>query len=90
MEQENTLFRKEALDRISSPEQLNDYLKVSDALDSLKCTRIVIAHRLSTIKNCNRIIVLDGGRIVEDGTFDELVAAEGFFADLVKRQHPDA
>ena len=64
--------------------------QVSDALDSLKCTRIVIAHRLSTIKNCNRIIVLDGGRIVEDGTFDELVAAEGFFADLVKRQRPDA
>ena len=63
---------------------------MTDALDSLKCTRIVIAHRLSTIKNCNRIIVLDGGRIVEDGTFDELVAAEGFFADLVKRQRPDA
>ena len=42
--------------------------KVSEALDGLKCTRIVIAHRLSTIKQCDRIIVLDGGKIAEDGT----------------------
>lgn len=50
---------------------------VSDSLDSLKCTRIVIAHRLSTIRQCDRIIVLDQGRIVEDGTYDELLAAGG-------------
>ncbi len=60
--------------------------KVSDALDALKCTRIVIAHRLSTIRNCDRIIVLDGGHIVEDGSFEELIEKNGFFADLVKRQ----
>ena len=64
--------------------------QVSDALDGLKCTRIVIAHRLSTIKNCNRIIVLEGGKIIEDGTCVELLAADGFFADLVRRQRPDA
>ena len=64
--------------------------QVSDALDGLKCTRIVIAHRLSTIKNCNRIIVLEGGKIIEDGTYAELLAADGFFADLVRRQRPDA
>ena len=60
--------------------------QVSDSLDSLKCTRVVIAHRLSTIKNCDRIIVLDDGKIVEDGTYDELIAKNGFFAELVKRQ----
>ena len=60
--------------------------QVSDSLDSLKCTRVVIAHRLSTIKNCDRIIVLDGGRIVEDGTYDELIAKNGYFAELVARQ----
>ena len=60
--------------------------KVSEALDGLKCTRIVIAHRLSTIRHCDRIIVLDGGKIIEDGTYDELVAMDGFFTELVKRQ----
>ncbi len=59
---------------------------VSESLDSLSCTRIVIAHRLSTIKNCDRIVVLEKGRITEDGTFDELVEKDGFFAQLVKRQ----
>jgi ABC-type bacteriocin/lantibiotic exporter with double-glycine peptidase domain len=60
--------------------------QVSDALASLKSTRIVIAHRLSTIKACDRIIVLDGGHIVEDGDYDTLASGCGIFADLVKRQ----
>ena len=59
---------------------------VSDSLEKLKCTRIVIAHRLSTIKQCDRIIVLDKGHIVEDGTYDELIENNGFFAELVERQ----
>ena len=63
--------------------------QVSEALDSLKCTRIVIAHRLSTIRNCDRILVLDGGRILEDGTYDQLIEKNGFFAELVERQRLD-
>ena len=63
--------------------------KVSDALEQLKCTRIVIAHRLSTIRQCDRIIVLDNGKIAEDGTYDELIAADGAFAELVARQRLD-
>jgi len=62
---------------------------VSDSLARLKCTRIVIAHRLSTIKQCDRILVLDGGRIIEDGTYAELISQNGFFAELVKRQQLD-
>ncbi len=60
--------------------------QVTEALDSLKCTRLIIAHRLSTIRQCDRILVLDGGRIIEDGTYDELINAGGFFAELVERQ----
>ena len=60
--------------------------KVSDALYKLKCTRVVIAHRLSTIRQCDRIVVLNEGRIVEDGTYDELLAKKGYFAELVSRQ----
>ena len=59
---------------------------VSDSLSSLNCTRIVIAHRLSTIKECDRIIVLDGGKIVEEGNYEQLMEKNGFFADLVSRQ----
>ena len=62
---------------------------VSESLEKLKCTRIVIAHRLSTIRQCDRIIVLDKGHIIEDGTYDELIAKSGFFADLVERQRVD-
>ena len=63
--------------------------QVSDSLEKLKCTRIVIAHRLSTIRACDRIIVLDQGKIIEDGTYDELIAKKGFFAELVDRQRLD-
>lgn len=60
--------------------------KVTDALDALNCTRIVIAHRVSTIRNCSRIIVIDGGNIVEEGTYEELLNRNGFFAGMVGRQ----
>lgn len=63
--------------------------QVSDALDSLDCTRIVVAHRLSTIRHCDRILVLDKGRIVEDGDYETLVAKNGLFAELVARQRLD-
>jgi ABC-type bacteriocin/lantibiotic exporter with double-glycine peptidase domain len=63
---------------------------VSDSLERLKCTRIVIAHRLSTIRQCDRIIVLDQGKIIEDGTYEQLIAQNGFFAELVARQRLDA
>ena len=64
--------------------------QVSEALDAMGCTRLVIAHRLSTIRHCDRILVLDGGKIVEDGTYDELIEQGGFFAELVERQRLDA
>ena len=63
--------------------------QVSEALDAMGCTRVVIAHRLSTIRHCDRILVLDGGTIVEDGSYDELIEKGGFFADLVARQRVD-
>ena len=68
-----------ALDNISQK-------KISESLDGLNCTRIVVAHRLSTIRNCDRIIVMDEGRIAEDGTYEELIAKRGIFAELVERQ----
>ena len=77
------------LDEATSALDNKTQKQVSDALDKLKCTRIVIAHRLSTIKNCDRILVLDKGNIMEDGTYDELIEKNGLFAELVARQRID-
>ena len=63
--------------------------QVSDALDGLKCTRIVIAHRLSTIRNCDRILMMEDGGITEEGTYEELIRRKGSFAELVARQRLD-
>lgn len=63
--------------------------KVSQSLDGLHCTRIVIAHRLSTIRQCDRIIVLEKGKIIEDGNYEELMEKNGYFAGLIARQRLD-
>ncbi len=68
-----------ALDNISQKQ-------VSDNLDRLHCTRLVIAHRLSTIRHCDRIIVLDKGRIAEQGNFEQLMANKGLFYQMSQRQ----
>ncbi|MBV8920676.1 glucan ABC transporter ATP-binding protein/ permease [Bradyrhizobium sp.] len=62
--------------------------KVNVALDEVMRgrTTFVIAHRLSTIRNATRILVFDGGRVIETGTFDELVAKGGRFADMARAQ----
>ncbi|MBQ7198853.1 MAG: NHLP bacteriocin export ABC transporter permease/ATPase subunit [Selenomonadaceae bacterium] len=59
---------------------------VTNSLNSLHTTRIIVAHRLSTIRQCDKIFVMDAGRIVEQGGFDELVKQGGIFSNLVKRQ----
>ncbi|MCP6762144.1 MAG: NHLP bacteriocin export ABC transporter permease/ATPase subunit [Fischerella sp. CENA71] len=59
---------------------------VSESLERLQVTRIAIAHRLSTIRNAHRIYVLQGGRVVQQGSFDELAQQQGLFAQLMARQ----
>ena len=59
---------------------------VSDSINQLKATRITIAHRLSTIQECDRIIVLEGGVITEQGSYDKLMRLGGTFAAMAARQ----
>jgi ABC-type bacteriocin/lantibiotic exporter with double-glycine peptidase domain len=59
---------------------------VTASIRRLNITRIVIAHRLSTVQSADRIIVLDKGRIVQSGRFDELMAKPGLFAEFARRQ----
>jgi NHLM bacteriocin system ABC transporter ATP-binding protein len=59
---------------------------VMKTLEQLDATRVVIAHRLSTIQNADRIVVIESGRIVQDGIYSDLVSASGPFADLAQRQ----
>jgi len=59
---------------------------VSDSISRLNLTRIVIAHRLSTVQSADRIIALAGGKIVQTGSFAELMARSGLFANFAERQ----
>ena len=78
----NILFFDEATSALDNISQR----QVSENLDQLHCTRLVIAHRLSTIRHCDRIIVLDKGKIAEEGTFEELMARKGLFYEMSLRQ----
>ena len=60
--------------------------RVMENLAALTSTRVVIAHRLSTLEQADRIYVLQAGKVVESGSFNELVEADGVFRELVKRQ----
>ena len=59
---------------------------VSDSLERLRVTRVVIAHRLSTIRHADTIVVLERGRIVEKGPYDDLMKKRGAFFALARRQ----
>ena len=59
---------------------------VSRSLEAMQATRVVIAHRLSTVRHADQILVFRAGKLVESGTFEELLVRGGYFADLAKRQ----
>jgi ATP-binding cassette, subfamily B, beta-glucan exporter len=73
------------LDEATSALDVETEARIKRALDRLRKgrTTLIIAHRLSTVANADKILVLDGGRIIERGTFRELVAKKGLFARLV-------
>ena len=60
--------------------------EVAKNIARLGCTRIAIAHRLSTVRECDRIIMIDGGQIAEEGTYDELMERKGLFYEFAVRQ----
>ncbi|MCC5832794.1 MAG: NHLP bacteriocin export ABC transporter permease/ATPase subunit [Chlamydiales bacterium] len=74
------------LDEATSALDNRNQDKVIKSIDQLDVTRIVIAHRLSTIRNADRIYVMDKGRFVQTGTYEELLSKPGLFAEMLKRQ----
>ncbi len=59
---------------------------VANSVQNLNATRMVIAHRLSTVIKADRIFVIDAGRVVESGNYDQLMQLNGLFAQLARRQ----
>jgi ATP-binding cassette subfamily C protein len=59
---------------------------VVETLERIRSTKLVIAHRLSTVRRCDRIIVMDKGRIIEEGSYEELMEMKGYFYELAARQ----
>jgi len=76
------LFLDEATSALDNQTQAH----VRESLAGIAATRVVIAHRLSTIEQADRIYVFDGGRIVQKGSYEELLRQRGPFAELAKRQ----
>ena len=74
------------LDEATSALDNRTQATVTEAVSALGLTRVVIAHRLSTIERVDRVLVLDGGRLVQSGGFAELAATPGLFQDLARRQ----
>ena len=74
------------LDEATSALDNASQAEITKAIEGIGATRIVIAHRLSTIRNADRIYVLDRGRVVQSGTFDELEREGGLFSDLMAGQ----
>lgn len=76
------LLLDEAMSAVNNMTQAN----LTESLQRLAVTRLIIAHRLNTVKSADRIVVVDRGKVMQTGRYDELIATKGRFAELAKRQ----
>ena len=74
------------MDEATSWLDADSQARVMQGVENLAATRVVIAHRLSTIRNADHIYVMSGGRVVQQGAFEELYETDGVFRNLVERQ----
>jgi ABC-type bacteriocin/lantibiotic exporter with double-glycine peptidase domain len=78
------------LDEATSALDNSTEARVIKGLETLRCTRITVAHRLSTVRNADLIVVMDKGRVIEQGNHDQLLAKKGLYAQLLEASQPAA
>ena len=86
MKKPKILIFDESTSALDAESEFQVQSSIDALMEKMDITCIVIAHRLSTIINCKRILVMSGGKVIEEGGHNELIEKKGFYCNLIQKQ----
>ena len=86
MKKPKILIFDESTSALDAESEFQVQSSIDTLMEKMDITCIVIAHRLSTIINCKRILVMSGGKVIEEGGHNELIEKKGFYYNLIQKQ----